>query len=104
MNFELELPYADDTVYLAYSRPYPYSQIIAHMFDIENRVSKLPGFKNTIIQNSDKKKGSTKFFTKKITRNSIVYTRQLLCKTICGLPVPKIMITGNNSSKSTSSL
>ena len=42
MNFELEFPYPDDTVYLAYSRPYPYSRIIAHMFEIEKELSALP--------------------------------------------------------------
>ena len=36
INFEIEFPYPDDTVYLAYSQPFPYSKIIAHMFDIEN--------------------------------------------------------------------
>ena len=25
MNFELEFPYSNDTVYLAYSQPYPYT-------------------------------------------------------------------------------
>ena len=39
----MELPYADDTVYLAYSQPYSYSKVIAHMFDIESQISKLPG-------------------------------------------------------------
>ena len=38
MNFELEFPYANDTVYLAYSQPYTYSQILAHMFEIENKL------------------------------------------------------------------
>lgn len=42
MNFEIEFPYRDDTVYLAYSRPYPYSQIIAHMFKAEEQLSNLP--------------------------------------------------------------
>ena len=39
MNFELEFPHEDDTIYLAYSRPYQYSQIIAHMFHVENKLS-----------------------------------------------------------------
>ena len=43
MNFELEFPYEDDTVYIAYSRPYPYSQIIAHMFETEKRLEKASG-------------------------------------------------------------
>ena len=42
MNFELEFPYEDDTVYLAYSWPYPYSKIIAHMFSVEEKLSALP--------------------------------------------------------------
>ena len=43
MHFELELPYTDDTVYLAYSRPYSYTKIIAHMLEMEEQLSELPG-------------------------------------------------------------
>ena len=59
------------------------------MFDIERKISKLPGGKNV----NDTKKG----FKRKITRNAIVYERSLLCTTICGLPIPKISITSNKS-------
>ena len=38
MNFELEFPYDDDTVYLAYSRPYQYSQVLAHMLHVEHKL------------------------------------------------------------------
>ena len=46
MNFEIMFPYEDDTVYLAYSRPYQYTKIIANMFDIESRLSALPRYKS----------------------------------------------------------
>lgn len=46
MNFEIEFPFEDDSVTLAYSRPYPYSKIIAHMYTIEKRLSELPMPKN----------------------------------------------------------
>lgn len=42
MNFEVEFPFDDDTIYLAYSRPYPYSEIIAHMLSVEAKLAKLP--------------------------------------------------------------
>lgn len=45
MNFEIEFPYENDTVYLAYSRPYQYTKIIANMFEIESRLSALPRYK-----------------------------------------------------------
>lgn len=70
------------------------------MFEIEEQISELPGFKREIAAQNDKK-GE---FTKKISRNAIVYERSLLCKTICGLPVPKIYITANNASKSSTTL
>ena len=35
MNFDIEFPFHDDTVYLAYSRPYPYSEILTRMFEFE---------------------------------------------------------------------
>ena len=38
MDFELEFPYNNDTVYIAYSRPYPYSKVLASMFAIEERL------------------------------------------------------------------
>ena len=38
MNFELEFPYEDDTVYLAYSRPYQYTQVLSHMFHVEQKL------------------------------------------------------------------
>ena len=53
MNFDLELPYEDDTVYIAYSRPYPYSQIIAHMFETEDRLERAAGGK-VAIKKSDR--------------------------------------------------
>ena len=67
----MELPYADDTVYLAYSQPYTYTKIIAHMFDIESLVSELPG-KEPAPNNEDQ---STAFFSKRIVKNSITYDR-----------------------------
>ena len=42
MNFDIEFPYEDDTVYLAYSVPYQYSKIIAHMFHNENKLRAMP--------------------------------------------------------------
>ena len=38
MNFELEMPYENDTVYLAYSKPYQYTQVLTHMFNIEEKL------------------------------------------------------------------
>ena len=42
MNFELEFEHEEDTVYLAYSRPYPYSEILAKMFQTEIKLAELP--------------------------------------------------------------
>lgn len=92
MNFDIEFPYADDTIYLAYSRPYTYTKILAHMFDTERKLSALPRYKYQNLK-EDVKKG----FRRKILRNSVIYERSLLCTTICGLPVPKISITANKS-------
>ena len=50
MDFEVELPYEDDTVYFAYSRPYHYSQIIAHMFNVEETLSAKPRPKDTKVE------------------------------------------------------
>ena len=72
MNFEIEMPYADDTVYLAYSQPYPYSKIIAHMFDIEHQLSDTPGLKRESLEQQLKspiKPHEPNYFTKKITKN-----------------------------------
>ena len=87
LNFEIEFPYEDDTVYIAYSRPYPYSQIITHMFETEIKLEKGAA-------NDDKQQ---EFFTHKITSKSIIYERRLLCRTISGLPVPSISITSPKS-------
>ena len=38
MNFELEMAYENDTVYLAYSKPYQYTQVLTHMFNIEEKL------------------------------------------------------------------
>ena len=45
MNFEIEFTYENDSVYLAYSRPYQYTKIISNMFEIESRLSALPRYK-----------------------------------------------------------
>ena len=42
MTFDLEFPYKDDTVFLAYSRPYPYSKVLASVFDQEEYLRSLP--------------------------------------------------------------
>ena len=96
MNFELEFPHEDDTVYLAYSRPYPYSEIIAHMFDVESRLIRI-GSKRERKHDIEQHKS----FRLKISRGAFVYERNLLCTTICGLPVPKIYITANKQQPAT---
>ena len=96
LSFEIEFPYADDTVYLAYSRPYPYTKILAHMFDIERKLSALPRYKHQNLR-EHVMKDVKKSFRRKILRNSVIYERSLLCTTICGLPVPHISITANIS-------
>ena len=83
MDFEIEFPYDDDTVWLAYSRPYPYSEIIAHMFEVESKLKRV-GSKRERKHDIEKQKS----FRLKISRGSFVYDRSLLCTTICGLPVP----------------
>jgi len=98
MNFELEFPHADDTVYLAYSRPYPYSKIISHMFEVESKLELAKANPNEKL----KAKENTKTFSLKLTKQAFIYERSLLCRTICGLPVPKISITANRSSAPTS--
>ena len=42
MNFDLDFPYEDDTVYIAYSVPYQYSKIIARMFEFEKKLKAKP--------------------------------------------------------------
>ena len=105
MNFELEFPYEDDTIYLAYSRPYPYSQIIAHMFNIEtfltNPVLRLPSQSPTSATSLPDKTVATesiKKFSLKLVNQAFIYDRSLLCRTICGLPVPLVSITANAKS------
>ena len=97
MNFEIEFPYNSDTVYLAYSRPYPYSEIITRMFEFENRIKKL-----TKSSQSDNKSivKNKKTFLLRIQRKYLTYERKLLCMTICGLPVPQMHITANNTNLS----
>lgn len=95
MNFEIEFPHSDDTVYLAYSRPYSYSQIIAHMFEIEKRLMSYPKSKRGSAPNSPR--GKEKPFYKKISGKAFTYERSLLCTSISGLPVPKISITAKKS-------
>jgi len=95
MNFEIEFPYAEDTVYLAYSQPYPYSRVIAHMFEVEQQITKLP--QSRLEAQNDEQKSARGIFRRKITRKAVVYDRSLLCRTICGLPVPKITITANSA-------
>lgn len=46
LNFELFMPYDDDTVYLAYAKPYQYTQVIAHMLDIEERLRDMRPMEN----------------------------------------------------------
>ena len=91
MNFEIEFPFPEDTVYLAYSRPYPYSQILAHMFHQEEKLASLAsdGEKSVTTRNNSS-------FRCKIVRKAVKYERSLLCRTICGLPVPKILLTANS--------
>ena len=40
MNFEMNFENDDDTVYLAYSRPYPYTEIVSRLFEIEEDLQK----------------------------------------------------------------
>ena len=89
MNFELEFPYEDDSVYLAYSKPYPYSQIIAHMLETEERLTNEAKKGNCEIRESESNKRL------KISSKTMIYERNLLCRTICGLPVPLITVTAN---------
>ena len=93
MNFEIEFPYNNDTVYLAYSRPYPYTEVITRMLELENKLMNLP-------KANDEQKVITKEkkrFKLKIQRKYFTYERKLLCHTICGLPVPQIYLTGNHT-------
>ena len=94
MDFELELPYNDDTVYIAYSRPYPYSKILASMFELEEKMQQLPrvNFAGGQVLSKEKKD-----FTFKINRRGILYERRKLCRTIAGLPVPHILVTSSNN-------
>ena len=92
MTFDLEFPYKDDTVYLAYSRPYPYSKILAAMFDQEEHLRALPQTSQSFVVEEDKEK-----LRLKIARKGILYERSLLCKTICGLPMPVIQITNSSN-------
>ena len=93
MDFSLELPYEDDTVWLAYARPYPYSQVIAHMFQVEEKLAAFPG---CTIAEGGAEGDDDGGFSLKITHPNFVYERDLLCKTISGLPVPKIYLTACN--------
>ena len=93
MNFDIEFPYNDDTVYLAYSRPYTYTKILAEMFSIEENILKMP-----MLNQSDPTETGKRDFKLKIVRKGIVYERRLLCRTICGLPVPHIQVTSSVNS------
>ena len=75
MDFTLEFPFNDDTVYIAYSRPYPYSKVLASMFAIEENLTNLPKT-NLPNQNVPKDK---KGFSVNIVRRNITYERSLLC-------------------------
>ena len=94
MDFELEFPYSNDTVYIAYSRPYPYSKVLASMFSLEEKLQKLPREHRAGGQVLSKDKRD---FTIKINRRGIIYERRKLCRTICGLPVPHIQVTSSNN-------
>ena len=93
MTFDMIFPHEDDTVYLAYSRPYPYSHVLAHMFDVEQKLSDKPMEK--IPETAELKPGGRRRFTLKITRHAFQYERSLLCTTICGLPMFKLLLTAN---------
>ena len=75
------------------------------MFSVENKLCALaPKVSGTVSPtHADEKKKlrkdvveSVRRFSMKISRPGLEYRRDLLCTTICGLPVPKITITANN--------
>ena len=67
MTWDMKFPHADDTVYLAYARPYPYSHVLAHMFHVEQKLSDKPLEKNP---ETAEPKPSRRRYTLKIIRHA----------------------------------
>ena len=87
MNFD----YNNDTVFIAYSRPYTYSKIILDILKNEHALMELEPEKFPIEKREEPARfdGNAEI---DIT-NQFMYTRKLMCLSLAGLPVPILTVT-----------
>lgn len=85
MQFNIKFIYDHDTVYIAYARPYSYTEIITHMLMLEYNLC-------TVEENNKATLYLNKPFTMTV-QNKFVYKRRNMCYTLSGLPVPYVTIT-----------
>ena len=93
LSFTLEFDYNDDTVFIAYSRPFKYTKICQEMVKYETALAKMdPANKD----NSNDTAGWDKPIEINIP-NCLTYTRKQHCLTLSGLPVPIITVTAQKN-------
>ena len=91
LSFTLTFDYSRDTVLIAYSRPYKYTQMILDLLKNENALmeqdpERYPEEKRT---EAARWNGEAEI----VLSNYLVYTRKLMCLTLSGLPVPILTVT-----------
>eukprot|EP00356_Strombidium_inclinatum_P001494 CAMPEP_0170508728 /NCGR_PEP_ID=MMETSP0208-20121228/63215_1 /TAXON_ID=197538 /ORGANISM="Strombidium inclinatum, Strain S3" /LENGTH=430 /DNA_ID=CAMNT_0010791783 /DNA_START=277 /DNA_END=1568 /DNA_ORIENTATION=+ len=93
LSFTIEFDFSDDTVFIAYSRPFTYSRICHDVIDKETGLTELdPASRELACSPVDW--NSTCDIS---IPNLFTYSRKLHCLTLGGLPVPIITITAAKS-------
>lgn len=86
LQFNLKFNNDNDTVYIAYARPYTYTEIITHMLILEYNLSSMSDIKDYSIQDLSANFDMT-------VNKKFLYKRRNFCYSLGGLPVPCIHIT-----------
>lgn len=98
LSFTLTFDYNRDTVFIAYSRPYKYTQAILDIVKNENALM----VQDPEKYSEEKRKEPARYDgeTEISLGQHLWYTRKLMCLTLSGLPVPILTVTaGKNIGK-----
>jgi len=84
LSFKYQFQYDDDEVFFAYTCPYTYSDIYSLIAKTEQKLEQTD---QKPLFNSDQRT---------IDKKGILYARECYAKSVCGIPVHVITITGNS--------
>lgn len=91
LQFVISFDHDDDTVFIAYSRPYKFTKMITDLVEIENDLLRLDPAKNAEEFREEGIAFDTPAEIK--PRGKFIYKRTLMCLSLSGLPMPIITIT-----------